>query len=548
MFHFQHPGYLLALAALPVLGILYLWLLQWKKKAIQKIGDKHLVEQLITGYSPWRFFIKFLLVCIAYAAGIVALANPRLPGGRTEEKRNGIDVMIALDVSRSMLAQDIQPSRLERAKQCVSRLIDKLPGGDRTGLVLFAGRAYLQMPLTGDNAAAKMFLSSASPDAVPVQGTVISDALQLCHAAFNSTEKKYKAVVLISDGEDHDEGALKMAKAMADEGIVIHAIGAGSANGAVITDVGTGDVKKDAQGNTVLTKLNEAVLKSIAVTGNGTYQLLTNADETAAAIQGQLQQMERRSIASGSPLLYKSFYRWFVALALLLLVVELFVSERVMAVAEKTILHRLKQPALLLVLLLCSNGLVAQSSNQLTVKGNKAYKDGDYATAAEQYKLAAEKDTASRQAFYNLGNALYKSGKADEALNAYDAALAKDTAVLDKAATWYNKGVVLHNNKKLPECIEAYKNALRLNPNDEEARLNLQKALQQQQQKQQQQQNKNNQQQQQKQNKQPQPQPSKMSRKEAEEKLKALLQHEKNLQDRLRKMDANAPQRPEKDW
>ena len=226
MLRFQHTFYLLGLAAVPLLLLLYFFVIRWKRKTIRKIGDERLVKELIRTYSPQRYAVKFLLLVLAFALGVLALANLRKPGGVEKVNRNGVDIMIALDVSKSMLADDVKPNRLERAKQSVTRLIDKL-GNDRVGIVLFAGRAYLQMPLTGDHGAAKMYLAAANTDVVPTQGTVISDALKMCYAAFNPKEKKYKAVVLISDGEDHDEGAIKTATQMAADGIINTPIGFG---------------------------------------------------------------------------------------------------------------------------------------------------------------------------------------------------------------------------------------------------------------------------------------------------------------------------------
>jgi Ca-activated chloride channel family protein len=206
--------------------------------------------------------------------------------------------MIALDVSKSMLAQDVKPNRLERAKQALGKLIDKL-SNDRVGIVVFAGRAYLQMPLTGDHGAAKMYLGSASTDIVPTQGTVISDALKMCYASFNTKEKKYKAVILISDGEDHDEGAFKIAQQMTEDGIVINTVGIGSPQGSTIIDELTNQEKKDVNGNTVITKLNEDELKSIAEKGNGSYQLFTNADELVSKLDAQLASMDQRTVING---------------------------------------------------------------------------------------------------------------------------------------------------------------------------------------------------------------------------------------------------------
>ena len=562
MIHFQHIEYLLALASVPLMILLYVFVINNKKKTIKKIGDPALVNQLIAAYSPSKFRIKFILILLAFTVGIIALANPRKPRGTTMVNRSGIDVMVALDVSKSMLADDIKPSRLERAKQLIAKLIDKL-SEDRIGIVVFAGRAYLQMPLTTDHSAAKMYLSSASTDVVPTQGTVIGDALKMSNAAFNTLEKKYKAVVLISDGEDHDETAIKITKAMAEEGVMINTIGIGSPEGTTIIDPVTNETKMDATGNPVITKLNEEELKSIAVNGNGLYQLFTNTDEVVDNIDKQLTGMGQRAISENSLVNYYNFFPWLLGLVLILLLTEFFMTE----IKKQTKLNKSvikKQGGVLATLFIIPSFVMAQGDNSLLKKGNDAYNKKEYDVAAETYKMVTDKDPANEKAQYNLGNALYKNGNPDEALKAYNEAIKIGKSKNDQSATWYNKGVSLQNNKKLPECIDAYKNALRLNPSDEEARFNLQKALQQQQKEQQQkdkndkdkkkpkddpkQKDKQKQQEEKDKNEQPKPQPSKMTQKEAEEKLKALLQQEKNLQNKLRKVDAASPNKPEKDW
>ncbi len=559
MVHFQHIEYLFALALVPLMILLYVFVLRNKKNTIKKIGDTALVKQLIKDYSPSKYFIKFLLITTAFIAGVLALANPRIPQGSTMVNRSGIDVMIALDVSKSMLADDVKPNRLERARQFISKLIDKLPN-DRIGIVVFAGRAYLQMPLTTDHSAAKMYLSSATPDVVPTQGTVIGDALKMCYAAFNTKEKKYKSVVLISDGEDHDKTAEKITKAMADEGVMINTVGIGSPEGTTIIDPATGQTKTDAEGRPVVTKLNEEELRSIAGNGNGLYQLFTNTDEIVDAMDKQLKSMGQRSVTENSLVNFRNFFPWLLSLSLFLLIAEFFITE----VKKSTVLKKVivkKETAMLTAVLILPCFLFGQNSNTLIKNGNDAYNKKEYDIAAENYKKAADKEPANEKAQYNLGNALYKKGNSEEALLAYDAAIKSSKLKTEQSASWYNKGVSLQNNKKLPECIDAYKNAIRLNPADEDARFNLQKALLQQQKQQQQKdqqdkdkkkpkddKQKDKQQQQNKDNEQPKPQPSKMTQKEAEEKLKALLQQEKNLQNKLRRVDAASPEKPEKDW
>src|SRR6185436_7529662 len=184
-FHFEHIEYLLGLIALPLLVLLFWYLLQWKKNVAKKIGDPNLVKQLTRSYSPFRFKLKFIVILLALVSVIIAAANLQKPGKGDNVSRKGVDIMMVLDVSKSMLADDYKPNRLERAKQFISRLMDQLPN-DRVGLVLFAGRAYMQMPLTTDHAAARMYVQNANPQIVPTQGTMISEALRQCAGAFNS--------------------------------------------------------------------------------------------------------------------------------------------------------------------------------------------------------------------------------------------------------------------------------------------------------------------------------------------------------------------------
>ncbi|HEY0432563.1 MAG TPA: VWA domain-containing protein, partial [Chitinophagaceae bacterium] len=204
---FQYQYLLLLFAAIGAFIVLYLLLLAWKKKTTLRIGEAKLVQLLTKTFSPRLFLVKFILFCVAFGLGVIAVANLRKPG-EGNIMRKGIDVVVALDVSRSMLATDLAPSRLERAKQFILRLMDEMPN-DRIGLVLFAGKAYLQMPLTVDHGAAAIFVSSASPNAITAQGTVFSEALKMSERAFNPRERRFKSVILISDGEDHDEESLK---------------------------------------------------------------------------------------------------------------------------------------------------------------------------------------------------------------------------------------------------------------------------------------------------------------------------------------------------
>ena len=332
MTRFENINYVWLLTAIPFLIMLFIFLLQWKKKTAKKIGDERLVKQITKNYSPFKFILKFSIIMIAMIAIVIGAMNFQKPGKTENIKRKGVDVMVILDVSKSMLAEDIKPSRLERAKQLLTLLMDKLEN-DRIGLVLFAGRAYMQMPLTTDHSAARMYIQDASPNAVPTQGTVIGEALDMANHAFNSKEQKYKAIVLISDGEDHDPDGEKMAQALAKNGVMINTVGIGSPDGAPIIDPVTKQLKKDADGQTVISKLNETELSHLANLTNGIYIRLDNMDDALTTLSQQLDSIEKKSLADTEFVSYQSFFQWFLAVALLLLLIEFILPERKLDIA-----------------------------------------------------------------------------------------------------------------------------------------------------------------------------------------------------------------------
>lgn len=307
--------------------LLFIGIVRWKKITIKQIGDEKLILQLINGYSPKKFRFKFFLVLLAFILTAMGVSNLQYPKEVEQINRQGVDVMIALDVSKSMMARDIQPSRLERAKLLTSKLIDKL-SNDRVGLVLFAGRAYLQMPLTTDHSVAKMYVNTASINSVPTQGTVIGDALTLCNNSFEAKQKKFKAVILITDGEDHDESAIEVAKKMAEDGVMLHTIGVGTSSGSELIDPETNQVKRDKMGAAVVTRLNEKELIDLAQVGKGEYQMLTDTESAINRILNQINSMEKRNITDNSLMNYRSFFHWFIAAAIILLMLELLISER----------------------------------------------------------------------------------------------------------------------------------------------------------------------------------------------------------------------------
>src|SRR4051794_12251102 len=327
MLTFENHTFLLGLLVLVPLALLFAGVLRWKRNTRKALGDEQLIDALTANYSPRLYNIKFILVAITVALGVLAMANLRKPkAGEGDENRAGIDVMIALDVSKSMLSEDVKPSRLEKAKQCVSMLIDQIDN-NRIGLVLFAGQAFLQMPLTSDIAASKLYLSNANTDAVAIQGTVISSALQLCENSLDTKEKKYKAVVLISDGEDHDPKTKDALQQLYDNGVVVYTIGVGTPAGAPIIEAGN-VYKTDINGQTVISKLNEEEMKTIAEKTGGAYYHLDNSLTTASAVATQLNGMDKKQLeGKGGAHQYTSYFPFFIAAMILILIAEVFIPE-----------------------------------------------------------------------------------------------------------------------------------------------------------------------------------------------------------------------------
>jgi Ca-activated chloride channel family protein len=324
---FQHPENFIGLLLIPLIILLFYRLISWKKKQRARIGDPTLVNQLVKSFSARNFALKFILICIAVFFLVAGLANLRAKGSAENISRQGVDVMIMLDVSKSMLAQDVKPSRLDKAKQLLYRLTDRLQN-DRIGLILFAGRSYMQMPLTTDHSAAKLYISEAGPEAVPTQGTVFAEGLTMANNSFNRNEHKYKAVVLISDGEDHDPDALRIAKQMADDGVMVNTVGIGSAEGSQIIDPETKEPKKDDKGNIVISKLNEKELTGISDATNGIYIHLENLEDATITLSQRLESIEKRALSDSEFINYKNYFPWFIGLAGILLVLELFIPER----------------------------------------------------------------------------------------------------------------------------------------------------------------------------------------------------------------------------
>ena len=314
---------------IPVLGmfVLFMW---GRRKALKRLGEKSLWETIMPYRPKTKHQIKFIIWALAFAFLVVALANPQRGLKAEKVKREGVDLMIALDISRSMLAEDDKPNRLERAKQYISRLIDKLDG-DRIGLIIFAGNAYLQVPLTSDYTATKTFLKTINTELAPTQGTAIGEAIRLSMNAFENGDPKFKTILIISDGENHEGDALEASKEAAEQGIVLHTMGVGTAEGApipVYVNNRQSDYKRDKGGSIVFSKLNESMLQKVALEGNGRYFRLNQGNSEVMAIMGELSGMEQKEFEEQVFTDYEDQFQGFLLIAILLLIMELFITEK----------------------------------------------------------------------------------------------------------------------------------------------------------------------------------------------------------------------------
>lgn len=329
LFRFANPQYLYLSLLLPAMALLFLINEIRKRRARKRLGDIRLIGSLMPDLSDSRSVVKFLLLLIAVLAGVIILSRPQFGSKIEDVKKQGVEVIIALDVSNSMLSEDIQPDRLTRAKQAISRLVDNLDN-DKIGLIVFAGDAYTQIPITTDYVSAKMFLSTINPDMVPKQGTAIGAAINLGMKSFSPGEGKSKAMIIITDGENHEDDPVKAAEEAAKAGIVIHTIGIGSTEGVPVpvNINGRKEYLKDINGNTVISKLDEDILKKIAMSADGNYVRASNTNIGLDQIFGDIRKMKKQELESTQYTEYNDQFQIFAAIVLLLLIAEFTVMER----------------------------------------------------------------------------------------------------------------------------------------------------------------------------------------------------------------------------
>jgi Ca-activated chloride channel family protein len=559
MFRFADPIYLYLLAVIPVLAVIRFLTYRNQKKRLRKFGDPKLLRELMPDVSRFRPAVKFWILQGALALLIVMLARPQFGTKINNEQRVGIETIIAMDISNSMMAEDITPSRLDRSKMMVENLVDHFTN-DKIGLIVFAGDAFVQLPITSDYVSAKMFLSSIDPSMMATQGTDIARAIDMAAHSFTQEEGIGKAIIVITDGEDHEGGALEAAKAAKEAGMRVYVLGVGSTKGSPIPIPGTGDYMKDNTGNTVMSALNEEMCRQVAQAGGGAYIHVENNSAAQDQLDNELDKLAKKETTST---VYSEFDEQFQAvaiLALLLLILEICIFDRRNPLIRRLSLFGSKKKAAATVaLLLVALTASAQTDRQYIREGNKQFRLGQYDKAEVSYRKAVEKNPKNPQAAYNLGNALMAQKKDSAAVQQFEQSARMETNPLRKSAAYHNMGVICQTHKMYDDAIEAYKNSLRLNPNDDETRYNLvlckhlkkkqddkQKQNQQNKDDQKNKDDKKDDQKDQKQDKkddkQQEQQKPQMSKDNAEQLLNAAIQNEKMTQDKMKKQQQQ-PQR-----
>lgn len=485
MLRFEDPIFLWLLCILPVL--IFIRLIGWRRRhaKLKKLGDPELLKQLMPGISKYRPTVKFCLMLSALALLIVMLARPQMGSKISHDKRQGIETIICLDISNSMLAEDVVPSRLDKSKMLVENLVDNFTN-DKIGLIVFAGDAFVQLPITSDYVSAKMFLQNITPGLIQTQGTNIADAVDLASKSFTQQNNVGRAIVVITDGENHEPGATEAAAAAKKKGINVFILGIGNTKGAPIP-MGDGGYLKDHSGNTVMTALNENMCKELAQAGSGQYIHVDNTSDAEKTLNDDLAKLQKGDTSS---VIYSEYDEQFQAvgiLVILLLIIEICILEvknpllrnikffeKAFSMGKAAKSSQLGKTSILLLLLIVNSALAfAQNDRTFIRQGNKLYRTQKWAQAETQYRKAISKNAKNTQALYNLGCALMMQQKDSMAMVQYQHAAQEETNVQRRSKSYHNMGVIMQNHREYAKAIECYKMALRCNPQDNETRYNL---------------------------------------------------------------------------
>ena len=558
MFQFAAPQYLFLLlipAALLLLDIAMRLIVVPRRE--KRLADTVLLRQLTPQRSRVRPLLKLGLLLLALAVLAVVLARPQILGGGTaQDKRSGIEVVLMLDVSNSMLAGDVRPSRLERSKLLISTLIDRLDN-DKVGLGVFAGEAYPLLPITNDFVSAKMFLDGVGVDMVSLQGTSLAAAIDLASKSFTQEKGVGKAIVVITDGEDHEEGAADAARRALKDGRRVYVLGVGSqAGGTIPTPDGP---LCDQQGEVVLTRVNAGLGQEVAKAGGGMYIPVDNSNLAQDQLEGALRQLKQKESIVASDEAADEQFQAVALIALVLLILEILIMEVKNPLFRRVNIFGRKAALLLTVVgaaAFAATPAAAQTPTyRLVRQGNRAFQAKDYKAAEKCYLKALQSEPRNARARFNLADTYLSQENPQEALKHYAEAAKQEPNKLVRAMSYHNMGYVHHKQKQYDKAIDYYKEALRLNPADEDTRYNLalaqkqkkeQKQNQQQQQKQDKKQDRNRQMQDQDQQQQQQ-QPDQLSQENVDQLLQLSRQAENQTRRKLEQMQPRKKSLP-KNW
>lgn len=558
MFQFAAPQYLFLLlipAALLLLDIAMRLIVVPRRE--KRLADTVLLRQLTPQRSRVRPLLKLGLLLLALAVLAVVLARPQILGGGTaQDKRSGIEVVLMLDVSNSMLAGDVRPSRLERSKLLISTLIDRLDN-DKVGLGVFAGEAYPLLPITNDFVSAKMFLDGVGVDMVSLQGTSLAAAIDLASKSFTQEKGVGKAIVVITDGEDHEEGAADAARRALKDGRRVYVLGVGSqAGGTIPTPDGP---LCDQQGEVVLTRVNASLGQEVAKAGGGMYIPVDNSNLAQDQLEGALRQLKQKESIVASDEAADEQFQAVALIALVLLILEILIMEVKNPLFRRVNIFGRKAALLLTVVgaaAFAATPAAAQTPTyRLVRQGNRAFQTKDYKAAEKCYLKALQSEPRNARARFNLADTYLSQENPQEALKHYAEAAKQEPNKLVRAMSYHNMGYVHHKQKQYDKAIDYYKEALRLNPADEDTRYNLalaqkqkkeQKQNQQQQQKQDKKQDRNRQKQDQDQQQQQQ-QPDQLSQENVDQLLQLSRQAENQTRRKLEQMQPRKKSLP-KNW
>ncbi len=461
MFEFESPYYFILLLLIPIGIVAQNSYVKWQTEKQAAFGAPQAMEKLFVQASKNKPKIKFMLQIMALFFIVLALVNPKLGSKVETVPAKGVEIVFAIDVSKSMLCADVQPNRLEKSKQIITQIINSI-GSDRIGIVAYAGSAYPVLPMTTDYELAKMFTQSINTNLISSQGTAIESAIQTSVDFFDNPTSG-KAIILFSDGEDHQNASFDISKITKEKNVKIITVGVGTANGGTIEfedELGFQQVKKDKNGQVVITKLNQEILQKIASETNGTYCNDNQISKVVASIKSALASVKQQEFKAQQLAQKQSQFQWFLGIAFLLLLLEFFITNSNLNIKNWFSKH---QAHLFLLVFLTSGMAFSQEKNT----NNSQQKE-------KQLRWIKAKEKKQKQpAEYNLGNTIYKNKKYAEAISNYkNAALIANTSA-QKHKAYHNLGNAYMQDKNYKLAVASYKNALKANAKDEKTRYNL---------------------------------------------------------------------------